>query len=194
MDTKSNSVAAPLATPPFHDRAFAPVSVVPQPDTSGSIDEMPKQLHNQFQLIKQWAEANRREAVRETVLYWALKVPVIIASAGYGAMMYYELKWMIAVAGAIASACALIDGIYKPGALRNFHHRAYFELNTLTDDLMDRWNTAVLRKEENLNMLAANLIDVARTRKSAISNYLVDAEATLGKGGEKKHNDAPATN
>ena len=148
-------------------------------------EEMPEPLRRQFQYIYQWANDNLHEAKQETFSYWALKAPVIIASAGYGALLYFKLDSYVALAGAIASACALIDGIYRPGSLRNFHHRAHFELRTLADDLMDRWDMAVLRKEDT-DALAAQLIEEAKTRKAAISHYLVEVEATLGKEPEHK--------
>ena len=126
-------------------------------------------------------EANRAEARREQILFWALKIPVIAASAGYGAMLSFGWKEALAIWGAVASACVLIDGCYRPGALRNFHHKAYFDLSSLADDLVTKWQIGVLNGEKDRNTFAAKLIEESRVRKDKISAYLVDAEATLGK-------------
>ncbi len=144
-------------------------------------DKMPVELVVQLDLIRDWALANRDEAKWEAVWFWALKIPVIVASAGYGALMKFGWEEALAVCGAFASACVLIDGFYRPGVLRNFHHKAYFELSALIDDITSQWQIAVLGGEKDCNALAAKLITEARAHKVKIANYLADAEATLGK-------------
>lgn len=138
-------------------------------------------LQEQIDSINLWAENNRREAKWELFWFWALKVPVIVASAGYGLMLKLNLSWELALAGAVSAACVLIDGLYRPGSLRNFHHRAYFELRMLADDLSDQWKVLLLKSDSDINGAVARLIEVARQRKAKISGYLADAEATLGK-------------
>lgn len=61
-----------------------------------------------------WAENNRCEAKWESFWFWALKVPVIVASAGYGLMLNLNLDWELALTGAVSAACVLIDGLYRP--------------------------------------------------------------------------------
>ena len=141
---------------------------------------MPRKLAVQIDEINQWAKANRREAMGESFWFWALKIPVIVATAGYGLLANNAngLAW----AGAIAAACVLIDGLFRPGTLRNFHHRAYFELNTIANDLFDQWDAASLvADEKEHNAIASRLIEEARKRKAKVINYLTDAEASLGK-------------
>lgn len=139
-----------------------------------------KMLQEQIDSISLWADLNHREAKWETFWFWGLKVPVIVSSAGYGLLFNLSQGWPLAFAGAVSATCVLIDGIYRPGNLRNFHHRAYFELSMLADDLTDQWKAALL-KSDDLNSVAARLIEDARKRKAMISGYLADAEATLGK-------------
>ncbi|WP_332776484.1 hypothetical protein [Polaromonas sp.] len=138
-------------------------------------------LQEQIDSINLWANKNRREAKWESFWFWVLKVPVIVASAGYGLMLNLNLNWELALAGAVSAACVLIDGLYRPGNLRNFHHRAYFELRMLADDLSDQWKAALLKFDGDINSVAAFLIEDARKRKAQIAGYLADAEATLGK-------------
>jgi hypothetical protein len=140
-------------------------------------------LQEQITSINTWAESNRREARWETLLFWALKAPVICVSAGYALMHQLHWDWQLTVAGAISALCVLIDGLYRPGHLRNFHHRAFFQLRMLATDLSDQWKSALLTANGDLDGAAARLIDEARRRKSEISNLLAAAESVLGEDG-----------
>jgi hypothetical protein len=142
---------------------------------------MPGELVEQIKRIDQWAQSNHRQAQRERILFWALKIPVIMATAGYGVMIKFGWDTALALSGGLASACVLIEGLYRPGMLRNLHHKAHFDLSNLADDLLTKWHIGVLNGEENRNGLAAKLIDESRIRKDKISAYLVETEAVLGK-------------
>ncbi len=169
-------LAAPAVSPemPFPDMPCAAT-----PMEAGKLAH--ELLKEQINSINLWAENNRREAKWESFWFWALKMPVIVASAGYGLMLNLNLDWELALAGAVSAACVLIDGLYRPGNLRNFHHRAYFELRMLADDLSDQWKAALLKSDSDINSVAARLIEDALKRKAKIAGYLADAEATLGK-------------
>lgn len=147
---------------------------------------MPRELAEQIDGINQWAKANRREAKWESFWFWALKVPVIVATAGYGLLAKNDNYNGLAWAGATSAACVLIDGLFRPGTLRNFHQRAYFELSTIADDLFDQWDAAALRGDEAHGAIASRLIEEARKRKAKVASYLTDAEASLGKGPARK--------
>ena len=177
LDTHLSAPAAP---------DWPRIPPVPAARTPIPLDKTPAELAEHLNRIIQWGEANRAEARREEILFWALKIPVIIATAGYGLMISKDWKTALAVCGALASACALIEGFYRPGALRNFHHKAHFDLADLADDLVTKWQIGVLNGEKDLNAFAARLIEESRTRKGKISAYLADAEATLGKEQPKK--------
>ncbi|MEQ1864853.1 MAG: hypothetical protein ABL996_09390 [Micropepsaceae bacterium] len=142
-------------------------------------------LQEQITSINAWAESNRREARWETLLFWALKAPVIGVSAGYALMHQLHWDWQLTVAGAISALCVLIDGLYRPGHLRNFHHRAFFQLRMLATDLSDQWKSALLTANGDLDGTAARLIDEARRRKAEISNLLAAAESVLGEDGAR---------
>ena len=146
---------------------------------------IPNDLQNQIAVIDQWAEDNRTKARREQLLFWALKAPVI-GAAGYGLMIKLGWDWALVVTGALASACALVEGFFSPGALRNFHHKAYFDLTNLAGDLEAKWQIGMLNGEAKPDTLTASLLEEARTRMKKISAYLADAEATLGKEQPKK--------
>ncbi len=143
--------------------------------------KMPAELAEHLSGIIKWGEANRVDARREKIFFWALKMPVIIATAGYGVMIKFGLEYSLAISGAIASVFALIDGLYRPGELRNFHYKAYSDLSNLANDLTAKWQIGVLKGEKDLNALAAALIEESILRKDKISVYLAQAEATIGK-------------
>lgn len=165
--------SAPEPEPlPSPDRAVTPM---------GADNLAHELLQGQIDSINRWADNNRREAKWESFWFWALKVPVIVATAGYGLI---PNGWVLALAGAVSAACVLIDGLYRPGNLRNFHHRAYFELRMLANDLSDQWKAALLKPDDYLDSVAARLIEDARIHKAKIAGYLADAEATLGKDAE----------
>lgn len=149
-------------------------------------------LQGQIDSINLWAENNRSEAKWESFWFWALKLPVIVATAGYGVMLNLGWDWELALVGAVSAACVLIDGLYRPGNLRKFHHRAYFELRMLANDLADQWKAALLKSNGDLNSVAARLIEYASKRQAKIAGYLADAEATLGK--DAGHAAHPSTN
>lgn len=169
-------LAAPAVSPemPLPDMPYAST-----PMEAGKLAH--ELLKEQINSINLWANNNRHEAKWDSFWFWALKVPVIVASAGYGLMLNLNLGWELALAGAVSAACVLIDGLYRPGNLRNFHHRAYFELRMLANDLSDQWKVLLLKSDSNINSEAARLIEDARQRKAKISGYLADAEAMLGK-------------
>lgn len=150
--------------------------------TASTRIRIPRELAEQIDGINQWAKANRREARWELFWFWALKVPVIVATVGYGLLAEYDSAEGLAWAGAISAGSVLIDGLFRPGMLRNFHHRAYNELRTIADDLFDQWDAAALRREEEHGAIASRLIEEARKRKAKVASYLTDAEASLGKG------------
>lgn len=184
----------PKVVPPaLHGAALSAPAAAPMPL---SLDAVPRALapagrshlarqllQEQISSINTWAERNRREARRETYLFWALKAPVIVVSAAFGLMLELQWDWPLTLAGAVSAACVLIDGLYRPGHLRNFHHRAYFQLRMLANDLSDQWKAALLTADGDLDRVAAGLIDNARKRKADISNLLAAAESVLGEDG-----------
>lgn len=168
-----NVLAAPCAAP------VGPLSDIPPAAAPAERSKLAHELlQGQIDSINLWADNNRREAKWESFWFWALKVPVIVATAGYGLI---PAGWELALAGAVSATCVLIDGLYRPGNLRNFHHRAYFELRMLADDLSDQWKASLLKSGGDLDSVAAHLIEDARKHKAKIAGYLADAETTLGK-------------
>src|SRR5664280_1059969 len=189
--------AAPAPAAPFRSlpgaQAQAPAQIhvpvaTPVEAGSGNID-MPPQLRDKLISIQEWAKKNQQESQFETFLFWCLKVPVIVASAGAAVFVKFNFDLLVIVLGAVSAACVLIDGLARPGALRNYHHKAYFELTTLVDDIYTKWQRGTLDPHNNNNnsrsALAEKLFDQIIAKSAEISAYLVDAE-TIDKGPTKR--------
>lgn len=179
--------------PPSHPLPAAPAQIhvpvaTPVEAGSGNID-MPPQLRDKLISIQEWAKKNQQESQFETFLFWCLKVPVIVASAGAAVFVKFNFDLLVIVLGAVSAACVLIDGLARPGALRNYHHKAYFELTTLVDDIYTKSQRGTLDPHNNNNnnrsALAEKLFDQIIAKSAEISAYLVDAE-TIDKGPTKR--------
>lgn len=141
---------------------------------------MPVALKDQLTGLEKWAKANRRDSQRDAFKFWALKIPAIVVSAGSGVSAYFNLHSMAVIAGAVASLCVLIDALNPGGALRNAHLRAFNELRILQERMKSDWQVGFLRHDEDLNLLAARIIESAKKEKDRINAFLTDAEASLG--------------
>ena len=168
----SGGVPAAKLSADFQAAARLPYSPA-APDTA----EFSVAPREKLQGIEKWALANQRESRIETFQFWSLKIPVIVASAGSSIMVKYNLDLTLIIAGALSGACVLVDGITRPGALRKFHHKAYFELSTLVDDIYAKWQRG-LDSRINLNELAQKLFDQIIAKSKEVSDYLVEVETT----------------
>jgi hypothetical protein len=138
---------------------------------------LPVNLRHHLLELEQWAQENRRDAFWDTLAFWSLKIPAILAAASAGVWAHFELTAVSVIAGAVASACVIIDGIHPRGMLRNLHLRAYHDLRALVAGMMAQWRSRNRRaKEENV---AANIISGAEEERKRIAAYIREAETAL---------------
>jgi len=152
---------------------------------------MPKALKDQLGNLENWAEGNLRDARRDMIWFWSLKIPAVLASACAGLFAY--LKWDLPalIIGAIGSLCVLVDGIYPRGMLRNVHLRAVHDLRNLQQEIMYQWiikgfqwglddtemeKPAVKREMEKV---AVKIIQDAQKEVRRIAAYIEGAETSL---------------
>ena len=140
---------------------------------------MPAALKDQLTSLENWAQANRRDSQWDAVKFWALKIPAIVVSAGSGVSAYFNLHSVAVIGGSVASLCVLIDSLNPGGALRNAHLRAFNDLRTLQDQMKSDWQIGFLRHDEDLNLLAARIIEGARKGKERIGDAITNAETSL---------------
>jgi len=142
---------------------------------------MPEILRRQVTEIEVWATANNRDATRESLRFWALKIPAIVGAGTAGLTGF--LGWEIAclVIGGLASACVLVDSLNPAAKLRNAHLAAVHDLRQLQQDMTETWNVNAWRlttREERLE-LASTIISDAQPELDRIGTALELAETRL---------------
>ena len=139
---------------------------------------MPLALQEQLMDLETWAQANRRDAKRDTFKFWSLKIPAIVVSAGSGVFAYFKVDSVAVIGGAVASLCVLIDALNPGGALRNAHLRAFNDLRILQTRMKSQWQVGFLRHEDP-DTLGAEIIEGAAKEKERINDAITNAETSL---------------
>jgi hypothetical protein len=140
-------------------------------------DSLPPDLRDHIEELEEWASANKKEALQDTVAFWSLKVPAILAAASAGIWGHFELTAVSIVAGALASVCVIVDGIHPRGMLRNTHLRAFHDLRILTSRMMMEWRSrSTMAKDQNT---ARRIIREAEAERVRIAACIRDAETAL---------------
>jgi hypothetical protein len=177
--------SAPCAIPEPRRRELTAGGVpcaIPEPRrrelTAGGVQMyMPVELSDYLDELEVWARGNRKEAVRDNIAFWALKVPAILASASAGVWAHFGLTTVSVLAGAIASVCVIMDGIHPRGMLRNTHLRAYHDIRILSNSIMSAWRSrSAFAKEDNV---ARRLIRDNEAERQRIARAIRDAETAL---------------
>lgn len=142
---------------------------------------MPKELVSEIEEFEKWARANERDAKRDAILFWILKIPAILCSASAGIFAYFDLKLLPIIAGAIASLCVLIDGLNPRGKLRNVHLKAHHDLRNLQHTISTEWKKVSVGKstEEECAKRAVEILEEAQKKSKRIAAYIKNAETAL---------------
>jgi len=155
----------------------------PIPVSISNLDpNMPSDLKTQIKELDSWALENLKESRRDTIKFWLLKIPAILASASAGISAYYGWDVIALVLGAVGSICVLIDGIYPSGMLRNVHVRAYYDIKSLEQTMIADWRIGRLNnkgKSDSYNELAVKILKGSQDRIKEITTFIKDAEAAL---------------
>jgi hypothetical protein len=145
---------------------------------------MPSELAQQMEEYRIWAEDNKSDAKRDAIRFWGLKIPAILTSASSSALAYFNARGIAVVAGAVAAACVLVDGLNPQGALRNVHKRAYNDIAKLVADMREEWRVASLagdiRDPAKAQAAAAKILVGARAERDRIQDYITKAETSMG--------------
>src|SRR5436305_80545 len=107
------SVPAPLAAP-----APAPMSLSSLRTDSLMLPQMLDYLRN----LEAWAEANKKDARRDSIKFWSLKGPAILVVSSSGLLATMHLPVAIPlIFGLIGGLCVALDGVLRPGILHKVH-------------------------------------------------------------------------
>jgi hypothetical protein len=140
--------------------------------------EMPPELRAFIAELDAWATLNERDVRRDTIRFWALKLPAIVSSASAGVLALEHLGTIAAILAAVASACVLIDAVNPGGQLRNAHLRAVFDLRELEYDVVNNWRIGSF-KGTPPGQLAAETLEGARKVRERIFSDLKMAETSF---------------
>jgi hypothetical protein len=132
-------------------------------------------LEDQLSELEEWAEENRKDARRDALLFWSLKVPAIFAAASSGVWAHLGWTWPGVICGAIASFCIVVDGIQPRGALRNTHLRAVHEIKMLISKMTSEFRSSAEQHDE----LVRGLIRDSQAERQRIAAYIRDAETAF---------------
>jgi len=140
-------------------------------------DKMPSDLRDQLLELEEWATLNRRDARNDTIAFWTLKVPAILASASAGVLAHFDLTTVSVFAGAVAGVCVIIDGVHPRGMLRNAHLRAHHDIRILISNMMSEWRSR--NTNANIRNVASKIIRDAEKERQRIASFVRDAETAL---------------
>jgi hypothetical protein len=129
-----------------------------------------------LQQLKDWSDANAKDARRDAIKFWSFKIPAIVVATGSG--LIASLHWpalVSAVTGLIGGFCVTLDGIVRPGAMLKTHQRAVFDLGILSNSMKRQWDIGTLQ-HRSPDELAAGIISEAEERWQEIAVYLKQAE------------------
>lgn len=138
---------------------------------------MPEALRRILDGTLAWAEDNCRDARRDRLKFWILKVPAILIAASGSVLTYFNLEQAMVFTGALASVIVAFDGILRPGANRDVHYLAYLELRELHNFVASEWARLTLR-DEATNEAAASLIEKIQKETTRISGNLKSVEVS----------------
>lgn len=167
----------PAADPRATTGAVAPLAKLIADDPSLA-NGVRAAVEQELSEIADWASRNARDATRDQAAFWSLKAPAIVCSACSAA--FEALGWgvPVIVMGLISAICVAVDGAYPRGRLHNAHKRASHDLHQLHHDVRSAFTQSRLRGEDP--DVAVDILEMARMRRSAVTNYLRAAEASLG--------------
>lgn len=141
-----------------------------------SLTTMPAELTDILDGVEKWTLANAKDAKRDSILFWSLKMPSILCSAGAGVVASIHAPAPVtAILAAVGAACVAVDAAIQPGRLRNTHWGVVHKLRGLQNSVHEEWAAASLEKKAT-EELAASLIRKVQKVKTEIRTELQIAE------------------
>ncbi|RKD89853.1 DUF4231 domain-containing protein [Mangrovibacterium diazotrophicum] len=136
------------------------------------LEELPIEIQNKIQELENWANSNSKQAKRNLLWFWILKIPAIVFSATTGILALLEFNILAAILGSISSLCILIDGLFPRGTMRNLQIKAVYEIKWLQNEIVDRWRIGVGDKQT----LTREIIFLCMNECKRINSYLISSE------------------
>ncbi len=159
------AVTYPAETPRAEDR----------PASLGSAERAERDFTDRLRYLEDWAHENHKDARRDTIAFWILKVPAVVSSVCAGLIEHYHWDAASLTLGAIASFCIIIDGVRPRGMLRNVHLRAVYDIR----DLVARMQGQLASTEGDRIQAIRKIIGASETERQRILSYIRDAETSV---------------
>jgi hypothetical protein len=140
--------------------------------------KIPQEFLDEMAAIKIWAEKNDKDAKRDLIMFWILKVPAILVTAGAALLVYFKLDVESIVASAVAAVCIMVDAVRPAGALYRVHRRAANQIHKLHGEMASQFRQGGL-KNLDLRARAAEILLNSQKERDRIATYITDAESTL---------------
>ena len=138
---------------------------------------MPLELREQLDELREWEIKNYNAGRKDTIAFWSLKTPAIIAASSAGVFAHFKLTLVSLFVGAIASICVIIDGVNPRGMLRNIHMRAVHDISNLIRRMTSQWRAR--SPEANVDRIARRIVKASQDPCDVIAKYIRDAETAL---------------
>ena len=151
----------------------------PQIKDSRWRNDLPHPLAEEMLLLVKWQEDNAKDAQRDRINFWMLKMIAILASASGGLLGYLDWKLVNFLLGVIAAICVAVDGLQPRGVLYKVHLEAQYDIRQLQDLIDTKWKTGCLTNKDKQTLIV-NIIEEVSAEKKRISCYLRDSESYLG--------------
>ena len=130
-------------------------------------------------MLKEWSSLNQREARRDLVSFWSLKVPAIAASASTALLQQMQLGMVSVLLGTLATVCILIDAMRPRGVLYNAHLAAAHELSSLALESATEISKIELSAEADKVPKALRLLEKIQEQRRGIATRIKVAEAAV---------------
>lgn len=173
------------APPMSRDASVAPAPGLAPPGLASAMPVEPPEALIEVQINSLFALAkiNDRDARRDSLHYWVLKVPAIVGAATASACSAFGYGSVVIILATLAAICTAVDGVRPGGILHHVHRKAATEARRAGATLRSGWHLARLESAGQLDQArsrAAGLLRAAHADRQRITDYLTAAEASLG--------------
>jgi hypothetical protein len=178
LPNSSLSSIAPSGAPALSAVAAASIGLPPHPFVGPAAarpsvsPKVPQEISDQIDLLRGWQANLEVHERRQIFLSRLLKIPIILSTSCAGLFVFLQWYATIAVSGAMASLCVLVDSYF---ASKKTFTRAIYDIRILENRIKIDWDVAMLEYRAT-DKAAAKLLDSIQAERQKIAAYLKDAE------------------
>lgn len=173
MDEDGGRIGAPPPHPP---------PPPPEPAFSGTPAEQSETpphpaLEAELRTLSKWGTANSEAAEQDTRSFWYLKAPAVVLALVAALCSHYGNEGVATVATILIGTLIIVDGLLRPGLMRNARFLAFYEARELENRTISTWRAQILLRPLEANAIAAALIQELSAERNRMSAALKLVEA-----------------